>query len=99
MGENGGERNSGFDGERANVLLATEGTDTTNNILGWGPQIVQYLDELIGVIPTLEYRSSEKELREDASDGPNVNSGRLNVDKTHQNPGRSVPPSSIVFKH
>ena len=38
------------------------------------------------VLSALEYRFSEKELREDASDGPNIDSGRLDVPANeHQN--------------
>ena len=49
MRDEGGERNAGFYGKRANVLLSTGGTDTTKSILGWSSQIVQDLVELIDV--------------------------------------------------
>lgn len=39
------------------------------------------------LLPSLEYWLPEKELRENTSDGPNVNSGRLNVpENEHQKP-------------
>ena len=49
MGDKGGERNSGFDGKRANVLLGTGRTNTTKSILGWSSQVVKDLIELINV--------------------------------------------------
>lgn len=49
MRNKGGERDSRFDGKRTNVLLGTGRTNTTKRVLGWSPQIVQDLVELINV--------------------------------------------------
>jgi len=49
MGDEGRERNAGLDGERADILLGTGGTNTTKGVLRWGSQIVQDLVELINV--------------------------------------------------
>jgi len=49
MGNEGREGDAGFDGERADVLLGTRGTNTAKSVLGGGSQIVQDLVELINV--------------------------------------------------
>jgi len=49
MGDEGGKRNPRFDWKRSDILLGTGRTNTAESILGWSPQIVQDLVELIYV--------------------------------------------------
>jgi len=98
MGDQGGERDPGLDWKRANVLLGTGGTHTAESILGWGPQIVQDLVELVNVISALEDWLSEEELCENAPHRPNVDGGRV-VGETQHNFWRSIPSSGNIFSH
>ena len=49
VGDKGREGNAGLDGERADILLGTRGTNTAKSVFGRGSQIVQDLVELINV--------------------------------------------------
>jgi len=98
MGNKGGERNAGFDRKGADILLCAGRTNTAKSILGRSPQVVEDLIELINVIPALEDRFPEKELREDASNRPNINGGGV-VGETQHDLWRSIPPGSNVFGH
>jgi len=49
MGDEGRERNTGLDGERADILLGTGRTNTAKGVLRGGSQIVQDLVELINI--------------------------------------------------
>ena len=49
VGDKGREGDAGLDGERADILLCTRGTNTAKSVFGRGSQIVQDLVELINV--------------------------------------------------
>jgi len=92
------ERNARLDRKGSNVILSPRRANASEGIFAGRTKIVKNLIQLVHVISSFEDGLSAKEFRENASDGPNINSGRVVCEAQHDLRS-SVPPSGDVLRH